>query len=120
MRLSPVILCRSREPATGRWSFVPHRPGSAYHVARHGMRLPLKGLHRAPEPATDWQWPDSPTGRNKLDGTQELCYPPIMQAIAATDWEGYVVHEFNLRDEFESRIVFKSIRADKAPWLQAQ
>jgi hydroxypyruvate isomerase len=33
-------------------------------------------------------------GRNELDDTQELNYPPIMRAIAATDYEGYVGQEF--------------------------
>ena len=27
-------------------------------------------------------------GRNELDESQELTYPPIMKAIAATDYEG--------------------------------
>ena len=33
-------------------------------------------------------------GRHDLDDTQELNYPPIMQAIAATGYDGYVGHEF--------------------------
>ncbi len=33
-------------------------------------------------------------GRNELDGTQELNYPRIAQAIAATGFSGYVAHEF--------------------------
>ena len=33
-------------------------------------------------------------GRHDLDDAQELNYPPIMKAIAATDYEGYVGHEF--------------------------
>ena len=31
--------------------------------------------------------------RNELDETQELYYPPIMRAIAATDFNGYVGQE---------------------------
>jgi len=37
-------------------------------------------------------------GRNELDETQELCYPPIMQAIAATDYDGCVGQEFSPRN----------------------
>lgn len=33
-------------------------------------------------------------GRNDLDDTQELFYPPIFRAIAATGYEGYIGHEF--------------------------
>lgn len=33
-------------------------------------------------------------GRNDLDETQELYYPAIMRAIAATDYAGYVGQEF--------------------------
>ncbi len=34
-------------------------------------------------------------GRNELDETQELYYPAIMRAIAATDYDGYVGQEFS-------------------------
>jgi hydroxypyruvate isomerase len=34
-------------------------------------------------------------GRNELDESRELYYPPIMQAIAATDNDGYVGQEFS-------------------------
>jgi len=33
-------------------------------------------------------------GRNDMDDTQELWYPPIMRAIAETGYDGYVGHEF--------------------------
>lgn len=33
-------------------------------------------------------------GRHDMDDTQELYYPPIMRAIAATNYTGYVGHEF--------------------------
>ncbi len=33
-------------------------------------------------------------GRNELDDTQELNWPAIMRAIAATGYTGYVAHEF--------------------------
>ncbi|MBI2299592.1 MAG: TIM barrel protein [Armatimonadetes bacterium] len=33
-------------------------------------------------------------GRNDLDDTQELWYPPIMRAIADGGYTGYVAHEF--------------------------
>ena len=33
-------------------------------------------------------------GRNEIDDTQELYYPAIMRAIAATGFDGYVAHEF--------------------------
>jgi hydroxypyruvate isomerase len=37
-------------------------------------------------------------GRNELDENQEMYYPPIMRAIAATDYNGYVGQEFIPRD----------------------
>ncbi len=33
-------------------------------------------------------------GRNDLDDTQEIYYPAVMRAIAATGYDGYVGHEF--------------------------
>jgi hydroxypyruvate isomerase len=33
-------------------------------------------------------------GRHDMDDTQELNYPPIMRAITATNYDGYVGHEF--------------------------
>ncbi|MDE0021199.1 MAG: TIM barrel protein [Candidatus Poribacteria bacterium] len=33
-------------------------------------------------------------GRNDMDETQEIYYPPIMRAVAETDYDGYVGHEF--------------------------
>jgi len=33
-------------------------------------------------------------GRNEIDETQELYYPAIMRAIAGTEYQGYVAHEF--------------------------
>lgn len=33
-------------------------------------------------------------GRNELDENQELYYPPIMKAILATGYKGYVSHEY--------------------------
>ena len=38
-------------------------------------------------------------GRNDLDETQELYYPAIMRAIAATEYDGYVGQEFSPRGE---------------------
>jgi len=37
-------------------------------------------------------------GRNELDETQELYYPPILKTIAATDYAGYVGQEFVPRE----------------------
>lgn len=37
-------------------------------------------------------------GRHELDESQELYYPPIMQAIAATDYDGSVGQEFSPRN----------------------
>ena len=34
-------------------------------------------------------------GRNEIDDSQELNYPAIMRAIAATDYDGYVGQEFS-------------------------
>ena len=34
-------------------------------------------------------------GRNELDETQELYYPPIMKTIASADYDGYVGQEFS-------------------------
>ncbi|MBW4026479.1 hydroxypyruvate isomerase family protein [Acidipila rosea] len=33
-------------------------------------------------------------GRHEIDGTQEITYPAVMRAIAATGYTGYVAHEF--------------------------
>ncbi len=33
-------------------------------------------------------------GRNEIDDTQEINYEPIMKAIAETDYDGFVAHEF--------------------------
>jgi len=33
-------------------------------------------------------------GRNDLDDTQEIFYPPIFRAIAETGYDGYIGHEF--------------------------
>ena len=33
-------------------------------------------------------------GRNEIDESQELYYPPIMQAIVDLKYEGYVAHEY--------------------------
>jgi len=33
-------------------------------------------------------------GRNEIDGTQELNYPAIMQALLDLDYKGYVGQEF--------------------------
>lgn len=37
-------------------------------------------------------------GRKDLDENQELYYPVVMRAIAATDYEGYVGQEFSPRN----------------------
>ncbi|MDB6034778.1 MAG: Hydroxypyruvate isomerase [Verrucomicrobiales bacterium] len=42
-------------------------------------------------------------GRNEIDDTQEINYPPIMKAIVETGYKGYVAQEFiPLRDKVES------------------
>ena len=42
-------------------------------------------------------------GRNEIDDTQEINYPPIMKAIVATGYKGYVGQEFiPLRDKVTS------------------
>ncbi len=33
-------------------------------------------------------------GRNELDETQEIYYPPVIRAIQETGYDGYVGHEF--------------------------
>ncbi len=38
-------------------------------------------------------------GRHDLDDTQELYYPAIIRAIAATGYDGYVGHEFVPKDD---------------------
>ena len=42
-------------------------------------------------------------GRHELDETQELYYPAIMHAIAATDYDGYVGQEFSPKNEQQWR-----------------
>jgi hydroxypyruvate isomerase len=42
-------------------------------------------------------------GRNEIDESQELFYPAIARAIAATGFDGYFAHEFvPLRDPIAS------------------
>ena len=42
-------------------------------------------------------------GRNEIDDSQEICYPPIMKAILATGYTGFVGQEFvPLRDKIAS------------------
>ncbi|HEY3914901.1 MAG TPA: TIM barrel protein [Verrucomicrobiae bacterium] len=42
-------------------------------------------------------------GRNEIDDSQEICYPPIMRAILATGYTGFVGQEFvPLRDKVAS------------------
>ena len=42
-------------------------------------------------------------GRNEIDDTQEIHYPPIMKAIVETCYKGYVGQEFiPLRDKVAS------------------
>lgn len=38
-------------------------------------------------------------GRHDLDETQEIWYPPVMRAILATGYDGYVGHEFRPKDD---------------------
>jgi hydroxypyruvate isomerase len=38
-------------------------------------------------------------GRNELDESQELYYPAVMRAIAATDYDGYVGQELMPKGE---------------------
>ena len=33
-------------------------------------------------------------GRGNIDATQEICYPPIVRAIARTGFDGFIGHEF--------------------------
>ena len=33
-------------------------------------------------------------GRHDLDDEQEIYYPPIVKAIAASDYQGYISHEY--------------------------
>jgi hydroxypyruvate isomerase len=42
-------------------------------------------------------------GRHELDENQEIFYPAVMRAIAETDYQGYVAHEYSpVRDPMES------------------
>ncbi len=38
-------------------------------------------------------------GRNDMDETQEIYYPAVMRAIAETDYDGFVGHEFGPKGE---------------------
>jgi len=38
-------------------------------------------------------------GRKDMDDQQEIYYPAVMRAIAATDYDGYVGHEFGPKDK---------------------
>jgi hydroxypyruvate isomerase len=48
--------------------------------ANHGM---IGEYHTAGNP-----------GRHELDESQEINYPPILQAIKETGYSGYIAHEF--------------------------
>ena len=43
-------------------------------------------------------------GRRDMDETQEIYYPPIMRAIAETDYSGFVGHEFIPKGELFSAL----------------
>ncbi|MCJ7736966.1 MAG: xylose isomerase, partial [Anaerolineae bacterium] len=43
-------------------------------------------------------------GRSNLDDTQELNYAGICSAIAATDYDLYVGHEFKPRNDLETAL----------------
>jgi hydroxypyruvate isomerase len=44
-------------------------------------------------------------GRHELDENQEIYYPAVMRAIAETDYQGYVAHEYSpTRDPLESLV----------------
>ena len=44
-------------------------------------------------------------GRHELDENQEIYYPAVMRAIAQTDYDGYVAHEYTpVRDPLPSLI----------------
>jgi hydroxypyruvate isomerase len=49
-------------------------------------------------------------GRNEIDESQELYYPAIMQAIAATGFNGYVAQEFIPAKEDKIRSLRNAIR----------
>ena len=41
-------------------------------------------------------------GRNDIDESQEIYYPPIMKAIVETGYKVYVAHEFVPKDGIKS------------------
>jgi hydroxypyruvate isomerase len=43
-------------------------------------------------------------GRNDLDDTQEINYPPIFRAIQATGFTGYIAHEFTPKDDVKTAL----------------
>ena len=55
-------------------SFMGHEIATAYQISTH----------------TFWN-----SIRNEIDDSQELNYPAIMRAIAATNYDGYVGQEFS-------------------------
>ncbi|HJN17885.1 MAG TPA: TIM barrel protein [Armatimonadota bacterium] len=50
-------------------------------------------------------------GRNDMDETQEIYYPPVAKRIAETDYAGFVGHEFIPKGD-----VFEAIRAAYETW----
>jgi len=54
-------------------------------------------------------------GRNDLDQDQEIFYPPVLRAIAATGYSGYVAHEFIPKGD--PVLALKQTFAECAPWL---
>jgi hydroxypyruvate isomerase len=49
-------------------------------------------------------------GRNEIDDSQELYYPAIMKAIAATGFKGYVSQEFMAKSKNKNKALEKAIQ----------
>jgi hydroxypyruvate isomerase len=49
-------------------------------------------------------------GRNEIDDSQELYYPAIMKAIAATGFKGYVAQEFMAKSKNKNKALEKAIQ----------
>lgn len=57
-------------------------------------------------------------GRHDLDDAQEIFYPPILRAIAATGYAGYVAHEFLPKGDAVAAL--RTVFGQCAAWLGAE
>ena len=75
--------CRAKTAIAGFGTIMQIMEGDVIRTLRDNIKQ-IGHFHTAGNP-----------GRHKIDESQELFYPAIMRAIAATSYEGYVGQEFS-------------------------